>query len=57
MKPNTSKDEHELEKVCLECGHELYSHNWTTKEKRHICIGENPYWSGCNCSGFKEKKA
>jgi len=45
----------EQEKIC-ECGHEEYSHNWNSKSGKFICIGENPYWSGCNCKKFKLKE-
>lgn len=43
------------EEICI-CGHDKYSHNWTSEKKKYICIGENPYWSGCDCKCFKEKK-
>lgn len=26
------------------------------KQKNYKCIGENPYWSGYKCSGFRLKK-
>jgi len=50
------KNQGEKEPICEICGHEAYSHNWSSENKHKNCIGENFYWSGCNCPGFKMKR-